>query len=547
LKVLVTDAGFKHTLGAIRALAREGVEVHTGSNGRIALSFYSKYTTKKFLYPNPTRTDQFLETIAHIDRQESYDAILPIGNETWFSFMTGNADALLRKIPAPPIASYQIACNKAKTLAFAGNNAIPMPNTVFASDPPTKLVKLRYPVIAKPSLGSGGMKILHNGAETTAYWQGIKHAGTDAVLQEFVQGDGYGFFALYSKGKLVTFFMHKRIREMPPSGGPSTAAQAVYEPRLLAMGKKLLDLLKWNGVAMVEFRRNTHTKEFELLEVNPKFWGSLDLALAAGVNFPYLATQLVVNGKCNPPNRYKATKFCWPIPDDYMYLCARPSSMPRVLSDWVDPRVKKNIWVGDLRPHLAVGAVIAKVEANRVRLKIRNMLAPRPLEFSWVIQEKLAASAKPTSPARMMWLRKRGIDTVVDLTENETPFEAANVKEFGGHYVNVPMLDHVPPTVEQLKKAVNVIKDENKRGRSVLVHCSEGLGRTGTVLACYLAEEQGLDAEAAIREVRRQRPFSVEITQEPSVFEFVNATRGQVHLQELPNEKFGLQEKHGLS
>lgn len=203
-----------------------------------------------------------------------------------------------------------------------------------------------------------------------------------------------------------------------------------------------------------------------------------------------------------------------------------PSSVLSVLSDWIDPRVKKNIWAGDLRPHLAFEAATAKMEAKRVGLKIRSMVAIRPLEFSWVIQGKLAASAKPTSPAQMMWLRKLGIDTVVDLTENGNPFEAANMKGFGGRYVNVPMLDHVPPTAEQLKKAVNVIKDENKRGRYVLVHCLGGLGRTGTVLACYLAGEQGLDAESAICEVRRQRPFSIEIVQEPSIFEFVNAASG---------------------
>ena len=75
------------------------------------------------------------------------------------------------------------------------------------------------------------------------------------ILQEYIDGDGVGFFAVYKQGDLVSYFMHKRIREDPPSGGTSTCAVSINDHLLMLAGKKILDELKWHGVAMVEFKR----------------------------------------------------------------------------------------------------------------------------------------------------------------------------------------------------------------------------------------------------------------------------------------------------
>jgi protein-tyrosine phosphatase/predicted ATP-grasp superfamily ATP-dependent carboligase len=522
LKVFITDADFKHTLGAIRALAKEGVEVHAGSHVRTALGFYSKYTSRKFLYPDPTLAAQFLPAIERIDRQENYNAILPVGNETCFSLITGSSSTLRKKIPAPPLASYLIACNKAKTLALAKAHAIPIPKTIFPPDPESDVAKLHYPAIAKPALGSGNTRTLQNAEEAVAYWRALRYAGIEAVIQEFVRGEGYGFFALYSQGNMQAFFMHRRLREVPPSGGPSAAAQSVYEPRLLKLGRQVLDLLSWNGVAMVEFRRHTQTGEFELLEVNPKFWGSLDLALAGGVNFPYLAAQLAAYGACNPPTTYSAVKFCWPIMDDYEHLRKHPSSTFRVLSDWANPSVKKNVWLADLRPQLAFAGVMAYVGVQHAIMKLRSKLTPKPEAFSWVIRGKLAASSKPESIIQLLWLKRRGIDSILDLTEKASGLEAA-ITQHDGSYLNVPMADHAPPTPQQITRAVRFVAEEIQRGRPVLVHCLGGLGRAGTVLACYLAEAQGLSAERAISEIRKGRVGSIEKTQEVCIHDYAKS------------------------
>jgi hypothetical protein len=115
--------------------------------------------------------------------------------------------------------------------------------------------------------------------------------------------------------------MHKRLREYPPSGGPSTAAASYYSPRLEELGVKLLSALKWNGVAMVEFKFDIHRQDFVLMEINGKFWGSLELALRSGVNFGSDLIRLYRGELLECGSDYdRQMKFYWPLDGDLKTL-----------------------------------------------------------------------------------------------------------------------------------------------------------------------------------------------------------------------------------
>ena len=77
---------------------------------------------------------------------------------------------------------------------------------------------------------------------------------------------------------------------------------------ILANGKKILDELKWEGVAMVEFKKDNSTGMYNLMEINAKFWGSLDLALVCGADFPGLMIDSAL-GKEIVPWTYKYKRF----------------------------------------------------------------------------------------------------------------------------------------------------------------------------------------------------------------------------------------------
>ena len=132
---------------------------------------------------------------------------------------------------------------------------------------------------------------------------------------------------------------------------------------------------------------------------------------------------------------------------------------------------------------------------------------PQPPNFSWINKPFLAAMAQPEDAAELVWLREQGIELIVSLSEE--PLRRDWINEAGLMRIHVPVVDMTAPTQEQLDQCLSSIKRANERNMGVVVHCSAGLGRTGTVLACYFVQ-QGMSAKNAVARVRRMRPGSVE-------------------------------------
>lgn len=142
--------------------------------------------------------------------------------------------------------------------------------------------------------------------------------------------------------------------------------------------------------------------------------------------------------------------------------------------------------------------------------------------FSWVIEEQVAAMPRPgvRRPLEedLRFLRDQGVDVLVSLTETRVPVEA--LSQHGMEGLHIPVADFQAPTQEQLDTYVNAVQGWTGEGRQVGTHCAAGLGRTGTFLAALLVS-RGMDADAAMAEVRRLRPGSIETdAQEAAVREF---------------------------
>jgi hypothetical protein len=108
------------------------------------------------------------------------------------------------------------------------------------------------------------------------------------LVQERIpkEGDSLGVSALFDENSRVkAAFVHRRLREYPITGGPSTLRESVSRPEILELGLSLLKALDWFGVAMVEFKMDPRDDTPKLMEVNPRFWGSLQLAISSGVHF----------------------------------------------------------------------------------------------------------------------------------------------------------------------------------------------------------------------------------------------------------------------
>ena len=138
--------------------------------------------------------------------------------------------------------------------------------------------------------------------------------------------------------------------------------------------------------------------------------------------------------------------------------------------------------------------------------KVHGKITKRPTNFSWLIEEKLAGSGMPTTSDELDWILKQGVKSIVTMTENSLP--DSWIKDV--NYLHVPTPDLTAPDMDRIDTAVEFIHEQITNNEAVMVHCAAGMGRAGTILACYLVKYQKHSAKDAIQKIRKERPGSIQ-------------------------------------
>ena len=368
MRVLVTDGNNRVALAVVRALGRAGAEVTVVEQERFAArtpaSFLSRHARRHAVIPALGNRPAFLDALAREARD--VDVILPISTNVVLACAEGR-DRLPARLPVPPVAVVRRANDKSAILAVARKVGVPIPVS-FAPESEEELeevvARVRLPAVVKLRDDEG--TVLEPGeryalADTP---EGLRRAYRSLhrlrpfpVVQEKVAGDGYGVGVLAKDGRLLASFCHRRVREYPVSGGPSAVCESVRDPKLVDYAARIVGELRWTGVAMVEFKKDD---DYRVLEVNPRFWGSLPLATAAGVNFPFLLCRMAMGEEPSAPD-YRAGVRVRFLPMDMAAAwsaATRGGGAPGTLSgffmDLLDPSIRDGIFdVDDLRASLA--------------------------------------------------------------------------------------------------------------------------------------------------------------------------------------------------
>jgi atypical dual specificity phosphatase len=149
--------------------------------------------------------------------------------------------------------------------------------------------------------------------------------------------------------------------------------------------------------------------------------------------------------------------------------------------------------------------------------KVHGTVTGRPDNFSWLIKNKLAGSAIPTSFDEVQWVMEQGIKSIV--TIREEPLDESWTKDV--KYIHITSNDMGVPDFNDLVGAIDFIHQRITNDEPVMVHCLAGKGRTGVILACYLVKHENMSADEAIEKVREIRPGSIQsYPQEEMIFQF---------------------------
>ncbi|MBC2702250.1 MAG: ATP-grasp domain-containing protein [ANME-2 cluster archaeon] len=317
MSVLLTNASNAKGLVITQNLGKQGVEITTTDSEYFSAAFFSKYSKHHFLCASPKKSPlEFISSIQNYIKKNKIDVLMPI-NSTETKLISKYKDKFTpyTKVPFVDFPKMMQLDDKNEVMKMASELDIRIPKTYVIDNAislDTCSKELKYPVVIKlrNATSSVGVSYAYSAHEfISKYKQTIQKFNLKTseypIVQEYIPGTGYGVSMLYNNGDIRAIFTHKRLREYPITGGPSTLRVSVRHPEMEKAAKKLLDHVSWHGVAMVEFKLDERTNKPFLIEVNPRFWGSIYQAIAAGVNFPYLLYEMAINGDVKPVCNYK--------------------------------------------------------------------------------------------------------------------------------------------------------------------------------------------------------------------------------------------------
>lgn len=320
--VLLTDGEARSTLAAARSLVRAGCEVHVTGRTRHTLTGVSRGVRPWTIAPDGLRDPSaygraLLELVDRIGAQ----VLIPTTDASVEACLDQRASLPAAcRFPFPSTARWRAAADKGQVLAHARAAGFAVPRSLMMPRRGARLLEgtLAFPAVVKPHRsvvggnGKGAMKLVvtlvRDYAQSVQVLDRLPEEAYPVLLQERILGPGEGIFLLRWQGRIVAHFAHRRLREHPPAGGVSTYREAIApDPRLLEEATRLLAGLDWEGVAMIEGKRDLRTGNWAVMEINGRFWGSLQLAIDAGVDFPVLLVRAALGLPLPPsPPEYRS-------------------------------------------------------------------------------------------------------------------------------------------------------------------------------------------------------------------------------------------------
>jgi len=378
--VFILDGEQRAALAATRSLGEKGINVLVGSSLPSSLAGSSRYAAGRIVYHDPSDAPhKFIEDIRQIIHKNAVGILLPITDISMYHVLKNAHEFSRAALPFASFDQYVKASDKMELMRMAQDLGVPVPRTIHIHDrrdingiPP----EVTYPAVLKPraslidhdgTIIRTSVKIVRDEQELINAVNTLAAFQNPFMIQEMVAGDGVGIFTLFHEGKPTALFSHRRIREKPPWGGVSAVSDSSeVSSEIRDYAFRILGSMNWEGPAMVEFKRDNNRGVPVLMEINARFWGSLQLSIDAGVDFPYLLYLQAIGAYFEPVMSHRQTRLRWLLGDfDNLYITLKSprERLPReyhdkykvlcnFIKEFAGPARLEVLRKGDLKPFI---------------------------------------------------------------------------------------------------------------------------------------------------------------------------------------------------
>jgi len=310
MSAIVLDGHLKSALACVRSLGKAGISVTCGGERKTAIALHSKWAGSRFVYTSPkVHQEMFIADVL----SEAKKILNESGERpVIYCFSDATAVTLARAyarlkeylvIVLPPLEAFLKATDKKVTYELAEELSIPTIRT-YTKD---TLSQVAYPAVVKNrhsivwegsgSAVTGSATFVFSHTELQEQFESItREAGEEPLVQELIVGEEFGVEMVCHHGEPLATFVHKRIRSLSPKGGAAVVKETAEESESVSLMRtyatKLVNALSWHGPVMVEFKVDRKSEQVLLMEINGRFWGSLPLAIEAGIDFPKMVYDL---------------------------------------------------------------------------------------------------------------------------------------------------------------------------------------------------------------------------------------------------------------
>ena len=333
MTILIPEMMRRNVLAAIRSLGRQGHRITLAAAARAGSATPSTFSRTiarlaRSRYVSDVRTirsvyediDAYVEDIVQLVKTGQYDVVIPFDHVECGAVSYGKERIeQYAGVVASDLDHFMTFHNKLTAIRLAESLGVPVPEThcpQSGEELEELAATIAYPVVVKARIGCGvrrGIRYARDREELLTKYAEVTASPSyeflddfsRPLIQEYIPGQIHDVATMCSHGTLRGALTQLRAITYPLTGGVGAVNVTTREPEMLEMARRLLETAGWHGPALVEFKLDSRDNTYKLLEVNPKFWGTTDLSIKAGIDFPQMACEIARDGDTKPRFDYR--------------------------------------------------------------------------------------------------------------------------------------------------------------------------------------------------------------------------------------------------